>query len=572
MNIKEKIIFLTLVFIMFGVNLLGIGWGLPSKERNKICFSTKQSLQAHINLLDPKKIKEAWKSWGPYDLMHPEERWKRLPRSLFNPVRSYHPDEYGIIKVLSYMNPKKLKLKPFTFSMGGTQVYLIGLILGILSLVKVVVLTTDIKYYFLNPEAMAHIFLVGRIINAIYATGTIALTYLISRRFCAHRTFSILGCILLGFTPLFILNSHYMYLDIPMLFWIYFAIYNGLNIVKQGKLRSYIFSGIGIGLAAGSKMTAVFSVIILIMAHLLYIYENKSQKFLSKYFLFGILSCAGAFLFSNPFFLFGLHGTAQEVKTLGIISPDFEFYVSALRYGLGSALCILCMIGIGSFLANKKEKQSLLLLGWTVLYFVFISMFTQKFYRYILPVVPCIIIMSVCGINLLWGKFKSLRIPLFIVTAFVCFITFCYGGAYLKLITKKNVRTEAGEWIAENINQSSTIGMTEVPWQYQMPPMDAAKYELMIVGNNYSALQKKKPEYFITSNTQYGFSHTIPEIKKGSLSIGFFHDLFTSREYEIYKVFYNPLSFLGIRFNQFKMSQDLWYINPIIVVLKSKEI
>ena len=557
---------------MFGVNLLGINWGLPSKERNNIYFSTKQSLETHINLLDPKKIKEAWKSWGPYDLMHPEERSKRLPRSLFNPIRSYHPDEYGIIKVLSYMNPKKLKLKPFTFSMGGTQVYLIGLILGILSLIKIIVLTTDIKYYFINPEVMAHIFLVGRITNAVYATGTIALTYLISRRFCAHKIFSILSCILLGFTPLFILNSHYMYLDIPMLFWIYFAVYNGLNIIRHGEFRSYIFSGIGIGLAAGSKMTAVFSVVILVLAHLLYIYENKSQKFLSKYFLLGILSCVGAFLFSNPFFLFGLPGTVQEVKTLGIISPDFKFYISALRYGLGTALCILCMIGIGSFLANKKEKQSLLLFGWIILYFAFISMFAQKFYRYILPVVPCIIILATYGIELLWRKIKLTRIPILITTAFVCFITLCYGSAYLKLIAKRNVRTEAGEWIVKNIKQSSTIGMTEIPWQYQIPPIDENRYKLIIVGNDYSALQKKKPMYFLTSNTQYGFSHTIPEIKKGALSAGFFHDLFASRDYEIYKVFYKPLSFMGIRFNQFGTSQDLWYINPIIVVLKYKEL
>ena len=124
----------------------------------------------------------------------------------------------------------------------------------------------------------------------------------------------------------------------------------------------------------------------------------------------------------------------------------------------------------------------------------------------------------------------------------------------------KNIRTEAGEWILRNIKQSSTIGMTEIPWQYQMPPVDENRYKLVIVGNDYSALQKKKPDYFITSNIQYAFN---------PLS-GFFHDLFTSQDYEIYKAFYKPLSFMGIRFNQFGASEDFWYINPIIVVLKSK--
>ena len=138
--------------------------------------------------------------------------------------------------------------------------------------------------------------------------------------------------------------------------------------------------------------------------------------------------------------------------------------------------------------------------------------------------------------------------------------TFCYGMSYEKLLTKKNVRTEAGEWIVKNIKQSSTIGMTEIPWQYQMPPVDEDRYELIIVGNDYSALQEKKPDYFITSNIQYVFN-PLSE---------FFHNLFASREYEICKVFHKPLSFMGIRFNQFCASEDPWYINPIIVVLKYK--
>ena len=124
----------------------------------------------------------------------------------------------------------------------------------------------------------------------------------------------------------------------------------------------------------------------------------------------------------------------------------------------------------------------------------------------------------------------------------------------------KNIRTEAGEWIVKNIKQSSTIGMTEVPWQYQMPPVDENRYKLVIVGNDYSELQKKTPDYFITSNIQYVFN---------PLS-GFFHNLFTSQDYEICKVFYKSLSFMGITFKQFGASEDLWYINPIIVVLKYK--
>ena len=132
--------------------------------------------------------------------------------------------------------------------------------------------------------------------------------------------------------------------------------------------------------------------------------------------------------------------------------------------------------------------------------------------------------------------------------------------SYEKLLVNKNIRTEAGEWIAKNIKQSSTIGMTEIPWQYQMPPIDGNRYKLVIVGNDYSALQKKNPEYFITSNIQYGFNHLSE----------FFHNLLTSQDYEIYKVFHKPLSFMGITFKQFGVSEDLWYINPIIVVLKYK--
>ncbi|MCM8829914.1 MAG: hypothetical protein NC824_02830, partial [Candidatus Omnitrophica bacterium] len=127
-------------------------------------------------------------------------------------------------------------------------------------------------------------------------------------------------------------------------------------------------------------------------------------------------------------------------------------------------------------------------------------------------------------------------------------------------------RTEAGIWIKENIPTGSKIGVTEVPWQFQMPPFDYYAYRVEVTGYNIEEVQKKKPEYFILSS----FQAPIPPypLRLQEERINFYNEFISTGLYREEKRFERYPSFTGITFRTKQLPEDLIYLNPTIVIFK----
>ncbi|MDD3725947.1 MAG: hypothetical protein PHI44_01945, partial [Candidatus Ratteibacteria bacterium] len=80
---KDRYIILLLILISIGVSISGLQWGLPSSKLNRLYFTKVDNLQKIVAEIDK----------------------PGSPRSLYNPIRSYHPDEYFIIKCLQEISP-----------------------------------------------------------------------------------------------------------------------------------------------------------------------------------------------------------------------------------------------------------------------------------------------------------------------------------------------------------------------------------------------------------------------------------------------------------------------------------
>ena len=66
-----------------------------------------------------------------------------------------------------------------------------------------------------------------------------------------------------------------------------------------------------------------------------------------------------------------------------------------------------------------------------------------------------------------------------------------------------DTRTQAGEWIAENIPDGATIGVVSEPWQFELPPLNGGRFKIVIVAQDPEALAKAAPDYFVTSDLQF---------------------------------------------------------------------
>lgn len=100
----------------------GFSWGLPSVERNAIYFSHPDQIDQELQNISQDMVENSLENWP----VRGQGIRSQFPRYLFNPIRSYHPDEYLFFKCLSNMNPKKLDLDPKYLSWPAFPFYLIS--------------------------------------------------------------------------------------------------------------------------------------------------------------------------------------------------------------------------------------------------------------------------------------------------------------------------------------------------------------------------------------------------------------------------------------------------------------
>ncbi|MDD3726451.1 MAG: phospholipid carrier-dependent glycosyltransferase, partial [Candidatus Ratteibacteria bacterium] len=476
------------------------------------------------------------------------------------PIRSYHPDEYFIIKCLQEISPQKI----FTwtqFSIGGAYLYLYGFLLFFLALTGFIHLSRDITYYFFNPGEIAKFYITGRVLCLIYGIGIVVLTYIITKKISKNKIAAFFSSILLIFSPLFLMNAHYMYVDIPGIFWIMLAIYLAVRHLN-GEKTNPIFMGLAAGMAAGNKITFLLAFFIPFATFLM---DGKGLREKTKNIGYSFLSFIGIFIIAHPYIFTSFYqmffGKGQNATRISF-SPDF--YITSLRYGMGTPLLLFLILGTIFTLLKKFDKGRILVVLWLIFFFLTMSSLSLKFARYILSLLPPFIIVGLTG----WFSFEN-RVAVFIrkvVLTLILVFTFVYGMAFDMLFIKENIRTEAGIWIKESIPVGSSIGVTEVPWQFQMPPFDYYIYRVEVVGYNIEELKKIQPEYFILSS----FQAPIPPypLKLQEERTNFYKAFIDTGIYIEEKRFERTPSFAGITFKARQLPEDLIYLNPTIVIFK----
>ncbi len=554
-NGKFNILILMLITLTAG--LTGIRWGVPSPELNGLYFSgmeVTEEFQVGVNSRPVKMIDEDDPS--------------KLPRSVYNSIRTYHPDEYYIIKSMAVIKPGELDFHPRQFSIGGAYLYPLGALIFLCSKTGLLNLTRDITHYFAHPEDIARIYIFGRLVTLVFGMGIVLLVYLIALDIWKEKKTAFWAGFLTIFSPLFLLNIHFMYVDVPAIFWVMLSLFFSVRYCSKYYRYAPFLMGASAGLAAGSKLTFILSFFIPAFAFLMTVKRDSVRRAVRNVFQSG----AGfvlLFVITNPYFLFILKELFFGAGKSNV-SFSFEpwFYFQSLTAGMGAALLYFLLAGIIFSLRKDYAAEKLLMLGWVIFFFLMLSSSAGKFARYALPVVPPLII---AGAGFWFNSSpcrKTAEMLKKTAAVLAVIFTFVYGSAYGTLFVRENVRTAAGKWIKENIPAGSSVGVTEVPWQFQMPPFDYAAYDLTVTGYDFDEAAEKKPDYFIISSFQAPVPPYPLRLQKERTD--FWEEFRGSGLYGEKKVFRKMPSLLGITFKKDVLPEDLIYLNPAIVIFEKE--
>lgn len=494
---------------------------------------------------------------------------------------SPHLDETFIVKRAEGILKSK-DLNPHFFNYPSLYIYMQA---G-LQEVKRMVDETPTYFSKLTEIEKSTIYVNGRLLTLFFSIGTIFTVFLIGM-FLFDRNIGLLSMLLISFSFIHVHNSNRITVDSPMVFWVTLSFLMSVLIFAKGpKLKYYIFNGVFIGLAIGTKYTAFVAAVPLIYTHL-NAGSFSIKKIFQKNIIIAFLLIILAFVVSTPYSVLDFNKFKADIiaegKHYSTGHPGYESksstsygaYFSSLLKGSGIIPIIFSLLGILYLILTDRLKAFLLLL-FPVLLFLFIGRYKVFFQRNLLALIPFLSVFSgflLAAIAKFFSRETKYLRTLFREKGFfqvlserrtyLALILLLLGswGIYgiaqqgaksyrhVKVISLPNTRWIATKWIEKNIPQNSKIAM-----EHYTPRPNRRLFKISLLG--IGGLSKRKNleafDFLVTSSGDY--NRFFRNKKKYKKRVNTYTQLF--KKFELVKEF---------------KPDNLEVTGPIIKILKVKQ-
>lgn len=346
-----------------------------------------------------------------------------------------------------------------------------------------------------------HVF--GRAFSATLGTATIAVVYLTGKRTDGVRA-GLLAAAFFAFTVTPIREAHYYTTDTLNLFFITLAVYFIIRVALGDPRRNYLYAGLAVGMAAGTKYNGAFICVPFLFAHAARVAgqvrpavapvdktETLRRGLLSGWPLAAGLLAAVAFFATTPYALVARAEFLKDLNKMGtalsqritegnhhyIGTTPYWYYVeNLLWWAMNPLLEAACLLGFVYALARRRRRQDIVIALWLLVYFAVVGGWLNKAVRYTLPLIPFLELFAAAMFVETAERFRAegKRRAATTVSA-LAFVTlasaFLYSCAYMNIYRRPHTGIQATRWALENIPAGATI-LLEDPTPHERPPVD----------------------------------------------------------------------------------------------------
>jgi hypothetical protein len=384
-----------------------------------------------------------------------------------------------------------------------------------------------------NTLDPTRLYLLGRGTSAVFGAATVLLVYFLGK-YAYRREAGIVAAWFLAVCFLHARDSHYAVNDIAVTFFVSLVVLAAIRIAQTGERKWYIVAGAALGLGFATKYSAVFAVISVALAHFLspgVRFSDAKRLYLRRLAYFPMFAGMAALVASPYFVITPLNVIRDAYHSLYLAGQNgfdgwqidaaggYLFYLKTLVWGMGWGLLPIVVAGLAAAIFRHR-RIDLVLLSFPILYFFVIGR-QQSYYfaRFIIPAIPVLLTLGAIFLTnlttLAGSRLKSPANRALLLAS----LTFLLSAPSLlsvvrhnHLLSQKDTRTMAKEWIEANIPSGSRIA---VDWPFYGPPLSTkdkpisgalATYDVTAVNGHGLAdhsldwYRQHSFDYLVTSN------------------------------------------------------------------------
>jgi hypothetical protein len=315
---------------------------------------------------------------------------------------------------------------------------------------------------------------IDRCIVAFMGTATVLIVYVVTKRMFDTRTGTI-ASLFLGLAYLHVRDSHFGVTDVPLTFLIMCFVLLLEKCSRDKSLSSYVMAGIAAGMATSTKYPGLLAVCPMFLIHFINLSgcpRRTRMLFLDRRILLFSLALVLFYFLGTPYTLLDFNEFIRDFLTTvkifvvsdrNILDIGWLYHMRfSLPFGLGWPLFLVSLAGF-VLLLKKDFGKALVICSFPLVYYIVIGRGYNVFLRYAVPLVPFFCIAGALGTVYIIDSLKKVpysKLHVFL-PALVPILIIAPSASNIcrfdTLLTKKDNRLIAGEWINKNLKTGSTI-------------------------------------------------------------------------------------------------------------------
>jgi hypothetical protein len=361
--------------------------------------------------------------------------------------------------------------------------------------------------------------------------------------------------------------------DSPALFFGLLSLWLCLKVLERPSILNQFLAGAAIGLSIASRYFMVALIPVLVAVDILIIWRQPSKALKDLPWIpmgTGLLSILLAFGISSPYFFLdnsiALKNIRDEARTTHLGADGLTKFGNLfwyLSYAIPTSItwpqALIAVLG-SIIILVKRNTEQLLLLGFALIFLIFISITPLHWMRWVIQILPIIsLIIAFALYTIVHSLIRYIKLTSYtqaILFAFFILLLAIWPGRQVLLLDLKDsmpsTRIVSRDWIINNLPSESRIAQ-----EWYTAPLDDTVFKTYLefslaTDRRLDDYRLEGFEYLIVSSDIY--NRYLEEPERYVNEVGFYNELFT--ESTLVKIVKPSNSMGGPTIRIYKISEE----------------